>query len=135
MSKLISYRNRTCHHITIVFDGWKSGAHRQEEEIRGGVRILYSRLGDKADAVIKKMVSDGSREWIVVSSDRDIADHAWASGSVPVASGLFLERLEQTDNDAGDQDIGGYPERRADRGNPRRLSKREKAIRRVLSRL
>lgn len=80
------------------------------------------------------MVAGGSREWIVISSDREIADHAWANGSVPVSSDQFLERL----NHLGEVEGGLHESEEEEicrRGNPRQLSKREKAIRRALNRL
>ena len=73
----------------------------------------------------------------MVTSDRDIASYAWSSGSVPVPAGNFLITLERgmirSDSDGKEYD-GGYIEPYR-KGNPKRLSKKEKAIRRALSRL
>ena len=33
----------------------------------GGITVVYSRIGDKADAVIKRTISSDRREWIVVT--------------------------------------------------------------------
>ncbi|MBM4298881.1 MAG: NYN domain-containing protein, partial [Deltaproteobacteria bacterium] len=38
--------------ITIVFDGWQTGSGKETEEKREGLRIVYSRYGEKADAVV-----------------------------------------------------------------------------------
>jgi predicted RNA-binding protein with PIN domain len=120
-----------------VFDGWKTGSHREEHAVTGGVRVIYSRLGDRADDVIRKIISQERKEWIVITSDREIASHAWAEGSVPVSSDQFLRRLGQ-DNASQDEIYGSPQDEEGDRqgkGNPRQLSKKEKALIRVLRKL
>jgi predicted RNA-binding protein with PIN domain len=56
----------------------------------GGIKVIYSRIGEKADSVIKRVISCKKCGWIVVTSDRDIADHAWATGSTPISGWDFL---------------------------------------------
>ncbi len=136
---LIKYRKKKGHSLTVVFDGWKGGSRTESSSVSGGVKIIYSRLGEKADAVIKKIISTDRREWIVVSSDRDIADHAWSTGSVPIQSETFIEILEkparqyqEADEVEDDEDYAIDIYRK---GNPSRLSKKEKAIQRVLGKL
>ncbi len=104
----------------------------------GGIKVIYSRIGEKADSVIKRIISSDRREWIVVTSDRDIVNHAWTTASIPVSTGNFLKAVErkipsyfdEEENDDSDEYI--EPRRK---GNPRKLSKKEKAIRRALSKL
>ncbi len=137
INALIEYRKKKGHDITIVFDGWKSGEGKENKSMTGGITVVYSRIGDKADAVIKRTISSIRREWIVVTSDRDIADHAWASGSVPVSSEDFLNAIERKnmrrdiDDEEYDEEDDIYPRK----GNPRKLSKKEKAVVRALSKL
>lgn len=125
----------------MVFDGWKDGGMRETSAVRGGVTVIYSRLAEKADAVIKRIISSDRREWIVVSSDREIADHAWATGSVPIAAEEFLlflgkDRGEDEGDDNREEDRGDDEETDVTRkGNPHRLSKKEKAVRRVIAKL
>ena len=73
----------------------ETGEAQEKQSVTGGIRIIYSRIGEKADSVIKRIISYDRCEWIVVTSDRDIANHAWASGSIPVAAGGFLKALER----------------------------------------
>lgn len=99
--------------------------------------MIYSRLGEKADSVIKKIISKEKKEWIVVSSDRDIMAYAWSCDSVPVPSDTFQPFLEQTSGSfKGEYDFldddSIYEKRK---GNPRQLSKKEKALARVLKKL
>ncbi len=131
---LIDYRKRSGHDITVVFDGWRGGAGREGRSIVGGVRVIYSGIGEKADAVILRIVASEKRQWIVVTSDRDIAHSVWASGSVPVTSEDFLRALERRRvlHDDAEEDDDAGPVRR---GNPRQMSRKEKAIERALSKL
>ncbi|MBI5632694.1 MAG: NYN domain-containing protein [Nitrospirae bacterium] len=152
--QLIAYRKLRGHDITIVFDGWKSGSHNQEQTITGGIRIIYSRLGDKADEVIKTMIGQVRKEWIVITSDREIMDHAWKNHSVPVPSDQFLRLLEQSIHRNLPQPLlskegsmlSGHDtkcdyepleddEDMPQKGNPRQPSKKEKALMRVLKKL
>lgn len=127
----------------VVFDGWKGGAGIESSSVRGGVKIIYSRLGERADAVIKRILSSDRREWIVVSSDREIAGHAWATGSVPIGSERFLPFLAAAGSGEHAGPEGSFSEKEEDdeetgssrRGRSRQLSKKEKAFRRALGKL
>ncbi len=135
---IVGYRKTFDHDITIVFDGYKNGMATEQVSFNGHVKVIYTRLGERADDVIKKIVSNERREWIVVTADRDIADHAWAAGSVPVAPEKFVDiitrhRLKDIDEPLADEEDD--EERHARRGNPHQFSKKEKALRRVLSKL
>jgi hypothetical protein len=83
------------------------------------------------------MTSMENREWIVVTSDRDIMAHAWSCGSIPVPSDTFLLILERKGTSfQGDFDIlEGDDDGHDKKGSPMRLSKRHKALMRVLKKL
>ena len=135
VNSLIEYRKGKGHDITVVFDGWKTGEARESQSVLGGIKVIYTRLGEKADFVIKRIVSSDRREWIVVTSDRDIADHAWASGSIPVPSEDFLRALERKVPPCfGDEDEEDYREPQR-KGNPKKLSRKERVLRRAVSKL
>jgi hypothetical protein len=71
----------------------------------------------------------------VVTSDRDIADHAWSKGSIPVSSEDFLYAMNMRDlSDTGEEYEDDYIEPRR-KGSARQLSKKEKAIKRAISKL
>jgi hypothetical protein len=135
---LIEYKKIKGHDITVVFDGWKSGSGREELSTTGGIKVIYSRLGEKADAVIKKAISREKKEWIVITSDREIMSHAWASGSIPIASSEFQAILENSDTSImGEYDLieEDYDESRQRKGNPQKPSKKEKALVRARKKL
>lgn len=122
------YNKSRGHDITVVFDGWKDGHGRERRYATGGIKVVFSALGEKADSAIKRIVTKDS-QWIVVSSDRDIQAHAWAVGSVPVGSEEFLRAVERGSAGsapaAEEDDFPGHS--RQSRGNPRKKSRKQKA--------
>ncbi len=135
IDSLIAYGKKKGHNITVVFDGWRTGQEQESRTVIAGVKVIYSRIGDKADDVIKRMISAERREWIVVTSDREIAGHAWQTGSIPVSSDDFLNALRTKDlSDIEEEYEEEYIEP-GRKGSPRQLSKKEKAVRRALSKL
>lgn len=147
VAMLIKYRSVKKHDITLVFDGYRNGAGKENVSVTGGVKVIYSRLGERADDVIKRIVSAERREWTVVTSDRDIANHAWASGSIPVPSERFFEIVsgavkpegtEYANNEEGFDDMpfkddSGVPGHQ--KGRSHMPSRKEKAVSKALSRL
>jgi predicted RNA-binding protein with PIN domain len=119
-----------------VFDGWKTGAGQEYQSVVGGVKIIYSRIGDTADTVIKRILTSHRREWIVVTSDREIADHAWSVDSIPISSDTFLSTFRRYSQAVPDEeeDQDDYLSIRR-KGNPRQLSRKERAVRRALQKL
>ena len=123
----------------LVFDGWKNGRGGEVSSVKGGVKVIFSGLGETADSVIKRIISTERREWIVVSSDREIAGHAWATDSVPVPSEVFLPFLERGGASPGlplseEEGDDAEPEEQR-KGNSRKLSRKEKAMNRALGKL
>ncbi|MFH2076860.1 MAG: NYN domain-containing protein [Pseudomonadota bacterium] len=92
---LARYRKMRGHRITVVFDGWEGGSPTEERDRAGGVEIIYSRLGEKADEVIKRLLQTASEEIMVVTSDREIAVFAERRGKTAIASPAFAERLDR----------------------------------------
>ena len=88
------YKKSRGHRITIVFDGWASGPLMEERDREGGIDIIYSRRGEKADEVIKRMVKKGGEEIVVVTSDRSIADSISRNGGVAISSPEFEAKME-----------------------------------------
>jgi predicted RNA-binding protein with PIN domain len=129
-----AYQRKKGHRVTVVFDGWSGGFPLEERDRYGNVDIIYSRKGEKADEVIKRMVHRSSEETIIVTSDRDVADYANRRGGSAVSSQDFEPILTDDSPGAG---IPGRPEdpgeeegRPAKRKGPsRRPSKKEKAYR------
>ncbi len=134
---LAEYRKIRGHDITVVFDGWKSGRRIEERLNSGGIKVVYSRLGEKADDVIARIICTEKREWVVVSSDREIVLRAWSCGSVPVPSEKFRSLVEDPGRAVGGEyePLGEEEERSERRGRSRTPSRKEKALLRVLKKL
>jgi len=136
IESLIEYHKKKGRDITVVFDGWKTGGAQENHSVIGGIKIIYSRLGEKADSVIRRIISSDRRGWVVVTSDRDIVTHAWTSGAVPISSQDFMNAIEkrQVESEGLYEDDEEYAKPRR-KGSPRKLSKKETAIKKILSKL
>ena len=135
------YQERTGHALTTVFDGWRAGRKEETREQVGAVTVVFSRFGEKADAVIERMAREIGNQCVVVTSDRDLRRGVESSGAVAVYVGEFLAKV-RTDpaaaDGAEDDDEFAAPPRRPDsrkKGNPRRLSKAERVRRERLAKL
>jgi uncharacterized protein len=133
---LDDYRKLRGHRITVVFDGWEGGSPQEERDRAGGIDIIYSRLGEKADEVIKRLVAAGSEETLIVTSDREITTFAARRGKGTIASPEFAARLDQlTTAPSPEVDIPGETDGEEDdhhgtakkKGPARRLSKQKRA--------
>lgn len=83
------YKKLKGHQVTIVFDGWDAGMATEERDRQEGIDIIYSRKGEKADDVIKRMAEKRSEEIVVVTSDRDIAVFVHHRGGTAISSPEF----------------------------------------------
>jgi predicted RNA-binding protein with PIN domain len=141
---LSKYSKKTGHDITVVFDGWKNGMGVETTAIIGGGRVIYSRLAENADRVIMRILSSERKAWIVVSSDREIADFAHSKGASPITSDEFQyklisaiedsqESLEEEPVEKDEEEDDTLPQRA--KGNPWKLSKKKKIKLRALKKL
>lgn len=141
------YRKLKGHRMTIVFDGWVAGPATEERDRQEGVDIIYSRRGEKADDVIKRLVEKRQEEMVVVTSDRGITDFVHHRGGTPITSPEFEARLDRTieavhettpchDVDSKDGEGGEDPRGGEKRKGPaRRLSRKKKAAKAALRKL
>jgi predicted RNA-binding protein with PIN domain len=129
--------------FTIVFDG-APGARAGSPG--GQIEIVFSRPPETADDVVVALARRHGAGVIVVTSDRRVSDAARRAGATAVSAERFVRALRAFDADAGDAgaaDAGDdetdpdadHHDDRPKRGNPRRISADERAIRRALRRL
>jgi predicted RNA-binding protein with PIN domain len=132
------YKEQRGYKLTIVFDGWQGGPVEEERDRLSGIDIIYSRKGEKADEVIKRMVQERAEEIVVVTSDRDIADFVSRRGETAISSQDFDELMRRAKTSMTDH--ARQTEVRSDKeeddaikrgikkkGPSRRLSRREKS--------
>lgn len=85
---------RTQAEVTCVFDGQDLDVPVIMAPPRG-VRVRFSRTGETADELIRRLVraEPQGRPVVVVSADKEVADGVRKAGARPVASVLLLNRL------------------------------------------
>ena len=123
--------------ITIVFDGWQGGWSTEKRERKGGIEIIFSRLEEKADEVIKRLVKEKGSGAIVITSDRDVARFAERMAVSVISSEQFREKLEVSANKFEDIFEEEEEEEKGikKKGLSWRLSKKEKRARAALKKL
>ncbi|WP_446210710.1 NYN domain-containing protein [Micromonospora sp. IBSANI012] len=82
--------------VTVVFDGAER-MHGLPPTPRG-VRVLFSRKGETADELIRRLVraEPAGRPVVVVSSDREVADGVRRHGAYPLGADSLLRRLARS---------------------------------------
>jgi len=124
--------------MTVVFDGWQGGWISEKKERRMGMEIIFSKLGERADEVIKRLVREKGSGVIVITSDREVARFSEKMSVTAIPSAEFKERLEAFPGRSG-KDAEGRDEdedaRSKKKGPARRLSKKEKRARAALRKL
>lgn len=140
LRRLTSYRRRKGHAVTVVFDGWRAGGVSEQRDSRGGIDVIYSRRGEQADDVIRRLAAEFGAECAVVSSDGEVRRSAGAAGALVLTAQEFWMKLyeaplrpagvpfKELENESGPR------ERRSPdkKGNPRKLPKSLRNRRRQL---
>jgi Predicted RNA-binding protein containing a PIN domain len=132
------YKKQRGHKVTVVFDGWQGGPVEEERDKLSGIDIIYSRKGEKADEVIKRMVQERTEEIVVVSSDRDIADFVSRRGGTAISSQEFevlmgrtktsmTDHTRHTEEISDKEEDDGTKEGIKKKGPSRRLSRKKKS--------
>lgn len=135
INQLSAYQKIKPCRITLVFDGWQGGEAVEKRETQKGIDVIYSKLGEKADEVIKRLAKEKGAAAVVITSDREIARYAERMAVSVIPSDQFRERMEMSagkteENLEKDEEAGGKR-----KGPSRRLSKKEKRARAALKKL
>ncbi len=94
LEKLAHYRRLKHRPVLVVFDGWQEGSFTEQRTKEKGIDVIYSRRGEKADEVIKRLVSNCREELIVVTSDREITNFCKSRSCEVITSHSFDEKME-----------------------------------------
>ena len=92
---LSQYKTKTGYRITVVYDGTKGISSLQTYEHISGIEVIYSRSGETADEVIKRLVEESKNpaEILVASSDREIKEYAQSCGAYVVSARELYKKL------------------------------------------
>lgn len=130
IKRLSQYRKIKRHPITVVFDGWRGENPHQVKEKERGINIIFSRYGEKADDIIKRIAAKERERIVVVTSDHEVADFSQRHGAAIINSRDFEMRMEIAfySHTKGVEEYNQPLSRISTKkkGSPRRLSKRER---------
>jgi predicted RNA-binding protein with PIN domain len=136
VEQLSTYRILKQMEITVVFDGWQGGEPKERKEKKKGIELIFSKLGEKADEVIKRLAREKGAGVTVVTSDREISRYVERMAVAVIPSDQFKEKMENAFI-KGEKDFQEEEKRRGEKkkGPSRMLSKREKRMRSALKKL
>lgn len=126
VQQLSRYQKIKQFNVIVAFDGWRSGPANQVLEKKENVAILYSRLGEKADAVIVRLAREKGSGCVVVTSDREIRTAVERFDAVAISAADFNRILRSLDEGSTEDEFDEAEIISSKRGNPNRLSKSER---------
>lgn len=136
---LAGYKRIKAHKITVVFDGIRAPGFTPDRDRYMGIAVVFSRRGETADQVIKRMAAREKEGALVVSSDREVTAFAQSSGAAIIDSPAFEQKLQlagylDAKGMETELDTGWKPTTRK-KGPRRRLSKKARRSKAKLRKL
>jgi uncharacterized protein len=137
---LAQYKKTQSHKILLVFDAYKAGDRHETAEGFGGVNIIYTRLGETADEKIIKLAEEYREQAFIITNDKKIIQDSEIHGATSLSSEKFEARVLQS---IMQEQIGFFDDEEdtpttlstKKKGNPRKLSKKERQKRKKLKKL
>jgi uncharacterized protein len=132
VDRLAAYKKVKGYPVTVVFDGADALPGMDASDREKGIRIRFSRHGETADAVIKRMAAREKEKALVVSSDHGVVDFCASRGASVVGSREFEERMDMAaqmaagGNIMGNEADEGWSPTTRKKGPSRRAPKRER---------
>lgn len=136
------YRHQQYYRVVVVFDGANTAESAQSFPGLAHGRVIFSCAGESADAVIVRMAAEArgaGHEVSVISDDGEVRDGAGRHGAATARVGDLQRRLDKTPRLiekrfkgrlaeqrylAGKDEDDDEPQRRRDKGNPRRAPRK-----------
>ena len=97
LDRLSAYKRLKGHQITVVFDGTAQYSVFDRTDREKGINVRFSRHGETADAVIKRMARREGEKAVIVSSDRDVSGYSASQGAAVIEAHEFEQKLEMTE--------------------------------------
>ncbi len=139
LDRLRAYKKMKAHAVTVVFDGTEAPGPAPRAASVKGVRVRYSRQGEDADAVIKRMAARERERAVIVTSDQEIARFSESKGAAVVSAPAFEEKMNMAglvDGSGGnDGESAGWVPTTKKKGPSRRPPKRRRGARRKIKKL
>lgn len=133
LHKLAAYKRYKPHKITVVFDGANAPPMSPHQQQVKGIKVRFSRKGESADAVIKRMAGREREKALIVSSDVAVVDFSASKGSATISASAFEEKMEMAAyiNAKGidSENTNGWVPTTKKKGPSKRLSKRQRRAR------
>jgi predicted RNA-binding protein with PIN domain len=115
---------RTVTAITVVFDGHLGGKERESTERRGRITIIYSKLGENADTVIKRLVAahPNPADVKVITRDNEIRSVVSSKGATPAT----MKRRTPSPTPSESEESEGWNKSTRKKGSARKASKKDR---------
>jgi predicted RNA-binding protein with PIN domain len=131
LDMLAAYKRVKAHRITVVFDGTNAPSFSSRRDRIKGIDVKYSRHGESADTVIKRMAARKREGALVVSSDHDVVNFAASKGSATISSAAFEEKIAMAaylgeGGPSSSEEMEGWKPTTQKKGPRRRLPKRKR---------
>jgi predicted RNA-binding protein with PIN domain len=139
LDKLAAYRQIKPHRITVVFDGRNGPLFSVQHNRKKGISMRFSRRGESADDVIKRMARREREKALIVSSDREVADSAASCGAATISARQFEARIAMVadpDSPISEGEISsGWTPTTKKKGPSRKLPRRQRRNRMKIKKL
>jgi uncharacterized protein len=133
---------RSAERFVLVFDGERMAGPTPSLGQGPGaplIEIVFSRPPETADDVLVRLARQHRESAVVVTSDRVVQHAASRAGCTVIGAEQFVTAVEAGETSArepsDDDETGDADASRPKRGNPRRVSREERATQRALARL
>jgi len=93
VKRLSDYQRRKRHQIMVVFDAAEGVYSSPRQERMQGVSVTFSKRGETADEVIKRLAATGRESVVVVTSDQELAGFAERQGATAIRAEDFERRM------------------------------------------
>jgi len=140
MEMLAAYKKIKHHKITVVFDGADAPIFSQSHDRVKGIAVRFSRAGETADDLIKRMAAHDREKALIVSSDREIVAAAAACLAATIGTAEFEQKIFMAGADGSgssqeDDVVGSRPFSTQKKGPRRRAPKSRRRNRRRIGKL
>jgi len=129
IDRLSTYQKMRDCGLTVVFDGWQEGWSTETREKKKGIEIIFSKQGEKADEVIKRIAKEKGSGTVVITSDREVSRFVQRMDVAVIPSEQFREKLENASSHMIEESPEEEESGAKKKGPARRLSRKEKRAR------